>query len=618
MIFDKRFYPTFWTQFLGAFNDNVFKNALVILITYKSYSLGSINPEQMVALCSAIFILPFFLFSSLAGQISDKFNKSKLIKIIKFVEILIMLLAAFSFYISNIELLVASLFFMGTQSAFFGPVKYSIIPELVNGQELATANGLFSMGTFVSILLGTIFGGALIAIEPFGENITAIAIVLNAVVGFIMSLKIRSISNETNKQFKLNFNIISTNSELVKIARKSKTVFMSVLGISWYWLIGAILLSIFPVLSKNIINGDESVTTFFLGLFSVGVALGSVVCGKVSKTNFDYGLIVFGSFGISIFCILAFVFPVDNFVKQVSFINYLYSFKSICFSLILFLISFFSGLFIVPLYTLLQRDSEDHERSRVIAANNVLNALFMVIGSIFLALLYEVGLTAKAVFIVLGIGNLVVSYLFYKKYSVSFWRLFCELLSRIFYKFSSNGEVKIEGAYIIIANHVSFIDWMFIAASVKRGPSFVMWYVFFKMPIINIFFKGAKAIPIAGYKEDRKVMLQAFESVDEKLKENCPIAYFPEGVITRDGKMDSFKAGLEKIIEKNNVKIIPIHLSGLWGSFFSRYRGSACSSLKDLIFEFRRPVHVEIGDAFDFISLEDCKERVEALNKDRA
>lgn len=611
MIYSRNFYPTFWTQFLGAFNDNVFKNALVILITYKSFSLGSIGPKEMVALCSALFILPFFLFSSLAGQLSDKFRKDRLIKIIKFIEILIMSLAAYGLLNENLNILIISLFLMGAQSSFFGPAKYSIIPELVSSEQLTEANGLFSMGTFVSILLGTIVGGILISLNSFSNELTALTVVSMAILGFFMSLRIKS--NLCNPNLKINYNIISTSYRLFEIVKKNKATYSSVIGISWYWLIGAVLLSIFPVFSKNEINGDESVTTFFLALFSIGVAAGSIICSKLSKSSVEYGTIIVGSMGISISSIVVFFLPSTLFISAANITTFLSDFNGLILSFTLFCISLFSGFFIVPLYTILQRDSEPSERSRVIAANNILNAFFMVIGSLGLGLLYKIGLDSREIFLIIGIANLFAFYKFYRKYSIYFWRLCCELASRFFYKFTFEGEIEVEAPYIIIANHVSFIDWMFMAAAIRQPPRFVMWYVFFKMPIINIFFKGADAIPIAGFKENRKIMNQAFKDVDKSIKAGFPIAYFPEGVITKNGEMDDFRPGLEKIINENNVKIIPMYVDGLWGSFFSRFNGSACSSFKLLLKEFKRPVHVTIGESFDYTTLDEARKRVEAL-----
>ena len=616
MIKDKRFYPAFWTQFFGAFNDNVFKNALIILITYKAYSIGTISPEQMVALCSAIFILPFFLFSSIAGQICDKYAKDKLIVKIKLAEIVIMIFAAIGFFTSNIMILVSALFFMGTQSSIFGPIKYSILPEIVKESELTHANALFSMGTFLSILLGTILGGTLIAVDSLGSSITAIVVILLAIIGYLFSLKIVTPKKDTS-HIKIDLNPVNTTLDILRITKENNDVYHAVLGISWFWLIGAVLLSLFPVYAKNIVTADEGVTTFFLALFSVGVAFGSLLCNRISKSHIDYGLISFGSLGLSLFSILIYFIPTVQSDKLLSLGEFLTYPSSYFISLTLLMISVFAGLFIVPLITLIQRDSAPDKRSRVIAGNNILNAIFMVVGSIGLALLYSFDLNAKDMYLVIGILNLAAFYFFYKKYSEYFWRLACELFTKMFYKFSFEGEENIpsDGPVILIANHVSYIDWLFMTAVTKRTPKFVMWYVFFKMPIINIFFKGAKAIPIAGIKEDQSVMHKAFKDIDLALKNQHSVAYFPEGFITGDGEMLFFRPGLDRITACNDVKIVPMYIDGMWGSFFSRKNGKACTSLKALLREFKRKVDVQVGEPFYFIDSEDAKSKVQSLIK---
>jgi MFS family permease len=418
LLFDKRFWPTYWTQFLGAFNDNVYKNAMVILITFKAYTLAGLAVEQMVALCGGVFILPFFLFSAVAGQICDKYPKHKLMVMIKVWEILVMMLGAGGFLAGNIQILMIALFLMGTQSTFFGPIKYSILPELIKERELVEGNALVQMGTFVAILVGTILGGYLISIEGNGNQIVSLMVIVFAILGTLTAVKIQKIrSNEPN--LKIDWGLIRPTWRIMKCSWERKDVFLGVVGISWFWFYGAALLSLFPVYGKNILHSNEHVVTLFLGLFSVGVAIGSMVCSKLSKETLELGLVPIGALGLSLFPVdifiigkPAFVPVAGEFLTLSQFINNPMAWR-IVFDLTM--ISLFSGFYIVPLYTLIQERSRSEIRSRIIAANNILNALFMVVASILLMLGFSKGVTEPQMFMALSAVNVVVSLIMFRE-----------------------------------------------------------------------------------------------------------------------------------------------------------------------------------------------------------
>ncbi|MCT4642757.1 MAG: MFS transporter [Bacteriovoracaceae bacterium] len=416
MLTDKRFFGTFWTMFFGAFNDNVFKNALVILIVYKSYSLGTVNSEQMVALSSAIFILPFFLFSALAGQVSDKYSKTKLTRVIKALEIIIMIIGTFGFYFENIPVLLITLFLTGTQSTFYGPAKFSILPELVEENEITKANAYIEMGTFISILLGTIVGGTLIAIEENGAFITGIGTISFALIGYIVSLKIPHLSG-ASKDLKFSFNPVTTNISILKIIFKNKKTNLAAQSISWFWLIGAILLSIFPVYVKEYIKGTESITTFLLAIFSIGIAIGSLICERLSHEKVNLKLSKVGVFFLSLFSIDLYFCGNLSLDQDVSYtlMDFFVQDNSLRVFIDLLGVSMFSGLFIVPLYTLLQTASDKTVRARVIAGNNILNSFYIVVGSILLTMLYSYNFTVPQIFLVLGLSNFLISLIFIKK-----------------------------------------------------------------------------------------------------------------------------------------------------------------------------------------------------------
>jgi 1-acyl-sn-glycerol-3-phosphate acyltransferase len=603
LMLDKRFWPSFWTQFFGAFNDNVYKNALVMLITYQSFQLGSLNPESMVAICGGIFILPFFLFSALAGQICDKYPKNKLMFYIKVWEILVMLVGAYGFLSQNIVVLLVTLFFMGLQSTFFGPVKYSILPNLISDEELVQGNALVEMGTFVAILLGTILGGVLIAVKGDGVHYVAVAIIVLAIVGTIFSkgvLKLKAGSPD----LKINIGLIRPTIEILKITKKTKSVFLSVLGISWFWFLGAALLSMFPGYVKNVIGGNEHVVTLFLGLFSIGVAAGSLMCIKLSKERLELGLVPFGTIGMSLFIFDLFlvgtparltteVIGIGQFFENTAYYRVVIDLLGL---------SIFSGFFTVPLYTFVQLKSEDSERSRVIAGLNILNALFMVASAILLTVFYMLEFSMPQIFGIFAVLNLIVSIYIYSVIPEFLLRFCMFIISRLSYRLKviNHKVIPEEGAAIITCNHVSFIDWLIISAAIKRPLRFVMYYKFMKIPIINRIFKSGKVIPIAGKYEDKEILEKAWETIEQELRAGEIVCIFPEGFITKDGKLDTFRPGIEKMLELVQVPVIPITMKGLWGSFFSRkYNGKALSKPSLLFTNWFRKIEVEAYEPWD-------------------
>lgn len=583
LLQDRRFRPHFWTQFFGALNDNVFKNALVILITFKAFSIAGIPTEQMVAICGGIFILPFFLFSATAGQLADKYSKSQLIIWIKIWEIIVMLMGAYGFITENIIILIMTLFLMGLQSTFFGPVKYSILPHLLGDDELVSGNAYVELGTFIAILFGTILGGILIAIPHHGVWMVSAAVIIFAAIGCISSVKIRKLKAVT-PSLKFRFNPIPQTLLILKLMKKRRSVFLSVLGISWFWFLGAVILSMLPIYCKNSLNSNESVVTFFLALFSIGVGTGSVLCERLSFRKLELGLVPIGSIGLSLFSFDLFLIGQPYLIEihpasQISVLELISTWTGFRISLDLFLFSVFSGLFIVPLYTLIQQRSIENERSRVIAANNILNALFMVVSAIFLMMLFYLKLTIPQIFLVLSIINALVAVYIYTIIPEFLFRLMCWFVAHILYRIQVIGRENIpsKGPAVLICNHVSFVDWLIIASACPRPIRFVMHYSFLEIPLTGRIFKDARVIPIAGSKESPEILNSALENISEELGKDELVCIFPEGTITGDGNLGTFKPGIERIIQKTPVPVIPLALTGLWGSFFSRKYGKAMS-----------------------------------------
>ncbi len=404
----KRFLPLFITQFFGAFNDNAFKNAFLIWFTYDVAAQAGINAPMMVTLAAGLFILPFFLFSATAGQVADKYEKSWLTQKIKQIEILLMIACAVGFYLQSVYFLLVILFLMGVQSTFFGPIKYSLLPEHLKDDELISGNGLIEGGTFLSILLGTIFGGLIIRTE-YGVEVLSLCVVGFSIIGWISS---RSIPKAPigDPKLKIGWNIVAETWKIIGYAREERTVWLSIIGISWFWLIGATFLTQFPTYTKEVIGGNEHIVTLFLTIFSVGIGVGSVWCNKLLKGEINGRLVPVGSIGITI-SIIAFVAasycynpPSDSLVVLSQFFAAGLAAWGIVLSLLM--LSIFSGIYIVPLYAIMQHRSNDKYLARIIAANNVLNALFMVLASVIALGLFALGLSVVQLLLVVGLANI--------------------------------------------------------------------------------------------------------------------------------------------------------------------------------------------------------------------
>ena len=406
----RRFLPLFITQFLGAMNDNIIKQALIVMIIFSLLDSSDMDPGILVTIAAGIFILPFFLFSATAGQIADKFEKSASIQRIKFVEILIMATACFGFYLSNTWFLILVLFLMGTQSSFFGPLKYGILPNHLKEGELLAGNALIEAGTFLAILIGTIIGGLLIVIEN-GVVIISTILFLIALVGWTASRSIPTAA-AADPNLKINYNILQEIGRMVGRARQTRTVFLSIIGISWFWVVGATFLSQFPNYSKTLLGGNASVVTLFMIVFSVGIGIGSYGCTKLLKGVISAKYVPLSAFALSAFITdLYFVSvnlspPPDVLITASDFLSSPRNLR-ILFDLVG--ISICGGLYTVPLYAILQNDSDPTKRSRIIAANNLLNALFMVFGAIVATAMLALDYTIPEVFLLLAIVNCVIA-----------------------------------------------------------------------------------------------------------------------------------------------------------------------------------------------------------------
>jgi len=568
----RRFLPFFITQSLGAFNDNLFKQSLILAILYKLSFEG--DRSIWVNLCALLFILPFFLFSALAGQFGEKFAKDALIRAIKLAEIVIMLIGALGFVSNHLELMLLALFAMGTHSALFGPVKYSILPQALCEEELVGGNGLVEMGTFLAILAGTIGAGVMMSSTHY-NSVVAGAVVGVAVLGYLASRWIPRAA-AVAPQMKLDWNIFSQSWATLRLGLgQTPAVSRSIIGNSWFWFVGAIYLTQIPAYAKDWLHGDETVVTLVLTLFSVGIALGSLLCERLSGRKVEIGLVPFGSFGLTLFGLLWWWHSGDvpAAVAPHDWLSLLLTPEAWWILLAILGLGVFGGFYIVPLYALIQARTAEHQRARVIAANNILNALFMVVSAIVtIALLSLAELSIPQLFLVVSLLNIAVNAYIFSIVPEFTMRFMIWLLSHSMYRVEHRDLQRIpdEGAALLVCNHVSFVDALLIAGAIRRPIRFVMYYKIYRLPVLNFIFRTAGAIPIAGRSEDEATYQRAFARIASYLAAGELVCIFPEGKLTSDGEIDAFKGGINRILGETPVPVIPLALQGLWGSFFSR------------------------------------------------
>lgn len=600
LLKQRRFLPLFLTQFFGAFNDNVFKNALIVLLVF-SVGQDSDQVALLTNLAAGLFILPFFLFSSSAGQLADKFDKSSLIKAVKTFEIMIMAFAALVLHNDSVPGMMVVLFLLGFQSAMFGPVKYSILPQALKETELVGGNAQIEMGTFVAILLGTVLGGLLANTEQ-AVLYLSVVILLVASLGWLSSLFIpRAPAAAPNLKF--NWNPVSQTIKSISMARSNKIVFLSILGVSWFWFVGAAYLTQLPAISKDILGGDATVVTLLLCFFTVGVALGSLLCERMSGNKVEIGLVPFGAAGLSVFGIHMF-FTCSTFValSNASFSEFMMAPGSFPILFDLCMIGVFGGFYIVPLYAVIQIRSDEKSRAQMISVNNIMNALFMVgsaiLGTIFLTLL---DFTIPQFLCLVAVMNVVIAVFIFHQVPEFSMRFIIWILSHTLYRVKHRNLQNIpeSGAAIIVCNHVSFMDALVLAGAVRRPIRFIMFKPIFDLPVLNFIFRTGKAIPIISQHVDKEAYERSFDEISAGLEAGDLLCIFPEGKLTETGAINEFKTGIERILERNPAPVVPMALQGLWGSFFSHKNGQALMSLPRRFWSSVTVVAGEVVEAKD-------------------
>jgi 1-acyl-sn-glycerol-3-phosphate acyltransferase len=590
LLRERRFAPLFWTQFLGAANDNLFKFAFTLLATYHAADWGGVDASTAGFAIGAIFIAPFVLLSATSGQIADKFERSRLIRFVKDFEIAVMAIAAAGFVARIPALLYLAVFLMGVHSTLFGPVKYAYLPQHLKDTELTGGNGMVEMGTFVAILLGTMASGFLVKAQAGAAGVAA-ACVAVAVLGRVAAGFVPH-SPAPDPGLRINWNPFTETWSNLRIAARDTAVFHSLLGISWLWFVGSIFLTSFTPFTKDVLNGDENVVTVLLAVFSIGIGLGALACERLSGRKVEIGLVPFGSIGITVFAVdlwLACRGLAPGTMRGTA--TLLREWETVRIMADLFLVSFFAGLYSVPLYALIQSRGEPAHRARIIAANNILNAVFMIVASLAAMALLRAGLTLPQLFLVVGLMNAAVAAYIYLLVPEFLMRFLCWLLVHSAYRLRKEGleHIPEEGGAVVACNHVSFVDALVILAASPRPIRFVMDHRIFRIPVLSFVFRTGKAIPIAPAKEDPALLERAYDEVAAALAQGELVGIFPEGRITDDGEIGMFRTGVTRIVERTPVPVVPMALKGLYGGFFSRHAGAAMTR------PFRRGVFSRIA-----------------------
>lgn len=596
MFLTKRFFPYFVTQCLGALNDNIYKNVLLLMVTYSQLDSLPMSVDLFVNLAAGLFILPFFLFSAHAGAIADNMDKAKLIRRLKLIELVIMSCAATAIMTQSAILMLVLLFMTGTQSAYFGPVKYALLPQALKSDELVKGNAWVEMGTFLSILIGTLSAGLLLAI-PNGMLIASCIVITLSLLGFLSSANIPSLPSK--KSDKVKFEPVTGLKKTLKLAQKQRGIWMSILAISWFWFMGAMYLTQFPNFAREHLFADSTVVSLLLALFSVGIATGSWLCEKLSFNQVELGILPFGILGLTIFsadllwavpAIESFpsqYYDVQSFVAQSSHTRVMTD---------LFLVGVSGGVFIVPLYAFIQSRSEEGECAQSIAANNIMNALFMVASAaVSILVLSVLEFSIVELFAILAVGNFIVAIYVYRQVPEFTQRFISYLLSHCLYRVSVTGRQHIpeQGAALIVANHVSYVDALILMGTSTRPVRFVMDKSISELPVLKYVFRHAGVIPICSPRKCAETYKRAFEQIEQALNNDEVVCIFPEGRLTSNGELGEFRPGVEKILKRTPVPVIPMALKGLWGSFFSHKNGHALTRRPT---RFWSRIEVNIGE----------------------
>lgn len=576
LLTQRRFAPFFWTQALGAFNDNVFKNVLLLLLTFVAVPRYGWDTGLLNNLAAGLFILPFLLFSAWGGLLADRLDKQRLVRRLKLLELVTMCVAAVAVWYEAYLLLLALLFMMGTQSALFGPVKYAILPQHLSATELVKGNAWVSLGTFLSILLGTLLAGLLAALDgAWARGAIAVTLVSLALLGCLASLWVPSApASQTGT---VQWRPWRGACEVMRDAWREPRVFRALLGISLFWFLGACYLTQLPAWTRDVVHGNEAVVSALLAAFALGVGAGALLCARLSAGRLEVGLVpagamIFGLAGLD----MGLSQPLTGNDSGLAALSLVPAFWHQMFDLAA--IGLGGGLYIVPLYTLIQLESRDEHRARMIAANNILNALFMVLAAAFgVAMLSLAETSLNAFMLALSAISLTLAVAILCCVPRPVLRLSIFVLIRVLYRLRFRGRqaVPARGAALVVCNHVSFMDALILGGGCPRPLRFLMDRPIYESRWLNWFFRIAGAIPVDSERCDPGGVRRALDEVSHALRQGEVVMLFPEGRLTPDGQVHRFRRGIDIILARDPVPVVPAGLAGLWGSWTSNRDGKA-------------------------------------------
>ena len=560
-----RFRGLFWTQFLGAMNDNFFKNALVILTLFRLAQEGG---PMLVTAAAGIFILPFFLFSALAGQIADKYERSAVTRRIKIAEIVIMACGAAAMFAGHIPSLLLILFLMGTQSTLFGPIKYGVLQDLVGRGRLMDANALFEAGTFLAILFGTIAGGILI-LQAGGLWIVSIGMLGMAVLGYLASRQIPALP-APDPSLKLNPNFLGETVKLMRYVSGHSAIWKATLGISWFWFVGAVFLAQVPTFTKVLVGGNEALVTFFLAIFSIGIGVGSFLAARITQGRIRLTSVPFAAIGMAIFTVdlyfAARSLPPasENLIGIGGFLSTFSGWRIV---VDLLGISASGGLFVVPLFAAVQAWAEDEYRSRVIAAVSIVNAALMVASSVITLVLQTAGLDVAQIFLLTGLANVVVAVYVIALLPDDLLRGIARGLFAFLYRVEVKGLENLENAgerAVVVVNHLSLLDAPIMLSVLSEKPLFAIYTGMAKKWWVKPFLSLVEAMPVDPAHP------MTVKTLTSRVKEGGTLVIFPEGRITVTGALMKIYDGPALIADKADAMIVPARIEGAERTPFSR------------------------------------------------
>ena len=568
LLLTRRFYPIFIAQFFNAFNDNVLKNAMIMLVTYK---LAVGHGGVWVNVMGACFIMPFFLFSAYAGLLADQVDKAVLARWVKFFEILVCLLGALSLGSSNIYFFLCVLFLTGTLSTFFGPIKYAVLPQHVHEHELVSANALIESSTFLAILIGTVIGGWL-SMHGYGLHIISVVVMLAAVIGWLASLFLLPAPSHTRKK-EVDLNFFRLTGSLIRTTKRQQAIFMAIMGISWFWLVGVIFLTQVPNFNKLYIGGGGQLATYFLTVFALGVGIGSLLCNKLLKgevsTKYVPLALMLMSFFIADLYFATHHHSVDLDAAKIGLSQFMLQWHGWRISLDLLFAAVFGGIYTVPLYAFIQHHSSEQFRSRTIACNNIMNALFMALGLVVTGVLLFMDVPLVSIFAMLAVANFLVSLYIFRLIPEAFVKvLFKWVLQKCFHVTVSGLEHyhALGKKAIIVANHTSFLDAALLAAFLPDRVFFAINTHMAKRWWMKIVLHFADTFTVdPGAPMSMKVIIK-------QVNKNRKCIIFPEGRITVTGSLMKVYEGPGVIADKTGAPLLPIRIDGAQYSYFSRMR----------------------------------------------